>query len=51
MNKQGKVCSCTQLLFLKNNVETQREDTIAYKIYWTELTESDIIRENCGNKK
>jgi quercetin dioxygenase-like cupin family protein len=26
------------------------EDTIAYEIYWTELSENDIIRENCGGK-
>ena len=24
------------------------EDTVAYEIYWVELSESDIIRDNCG---
>ena len=24
------------------------EDTIAYEIYWVELSEKDIVRENCG---
>jgi mannose-6-phosphate isomerase-like protein (cupin superfamily) len=26
------------------------EDTIAYEIYYTELNEDDIFRENCGSK-
>tara|TARA_Y100001973_G_C5160822_1_gene313413 strand:- start:32 stop:385 length:354 start_codon:yes stop_codon:yes gene_type:complete len=24
------------------------EDTVAYEIYWVELNEKDIVRENCG---
>lgn len=27
------------------------EDTIAYEIYWVELLENDILRENCGEIK
>lgn len=24
------------------------EDTVAYEIYWTEIDEEDIVRQNCG---
>ncbi len=24
------------------------EDTVAFEIYWVELSEKDIVRENCG---
>lgn len=27
------------------------EDSIAYEIYWTELSETDIIRESVGGRK
>lgn len=27
------------------------EDTIAYEIYWVELSSSDIVRENCGGNR
>lgn len=27
------------------------EDTIAYEIYYVELEEKDIVRENCGSNK
>ena len=26
------------------------EDTIAYEIYWTEISPEDIVRENCGGR-
>ena len=26
------------------------EDTIAYEIYWTEISSEDIVRENCGGR-
>ena len=27
------------------------EDTVAYEIYWVDLPEKDIVRENCGGLK
>jgi len=24
------------------------DDTVAYEIYWTEISQDDIVRENCG---
>lgn len=26
------------------------EDTICYEIYWVEISEGDIVRDNCGGK-
>ena len=26
------------------------ENTVAYEIYWTELSSSDIVRKNCGGR-
>lgn len=27
------------------------EDTIAYEIYWTEISSDDIVRKNCGGQQ
>mgnify|MGYP003130629938 CR=1 FL=1 len=34
----------------EDHMFTAMEDTVAFEIYWTELSEKDIVRENCGGK-
>ena len=43
--KTGQITTCPPNEYHKFEA---LEDTVAYEIYWVELNEKDIIRENCG---
>ena len=46
--RAGQITTCPPQEY---HMFTAMEDTVAFEIYWTELNEKDIVRENCGGKE